>query len=40
MTDIRIYDDTANKIENLAEEYDTSVAEIIDALMDFIDEVI
>ena len=40
MTDIRIYDDTANKLENVAEEYDTSVAEIIDSLMDFIDEVI
>ena len=40
MTDIRIYDDTANKLENVAEEHDTSVAEVIDSLMEFIDEVI
>ena len=40
MTDIRIYDDTANKLEHVAEEHDTSVAEVIDALMEFIDEVI
>ena len=40
MTDIRFYDDAANKLENGAEEHYTSVAEVIDALMDFIDEVI
>lgn len=38
MTDIRIYDYTANKLENVAEEHDTSVAEAINTLMDFIDE--
>lgn len=35
MTTIRIYDDTAKKLEELAERADTSIAEIIDVLMDF-----
>lgn len=39
MTNITIYDDTAEKLEEIAERQDTTVAELIDALMDFIDEI-
>ena len=38
MTSITVYDDTAKKIEQVAEKHDTSVAEVVNALMDFIDE--
>lgn len=38
MTSIAVYDDTADKLEQIAEKQGTSVAEVIDALMDFIDE--
>lgn len=39
MTDITIYDDTAHDIEKLAEALDWSVAEVIDALMEYSDEI-
>lgn len=38
MIEIRVYDDTAEAIENLAEKLDTTVAEVIDSLMQFADE--
>lgn len=38
MTIIRVYDDTAKILEKVSEEKDVSIAEVIDALMDFIDE--
>lgn len=39
MTNIMVYDDTAVVLETLAECKDTTVAEIIDSLMEFIDEI-
>lgn len=38
MTSIMIYDDTAEVLEKVAEKQGTTVAEVVDALMDFIDE--
>ncbi len=39
MTTITVYDDTEKKLEELAEICDTTVAEIIDSLLDYADEV-
>ena len=39
MTNILVYDDTAEKLEEISDKNDMTVAEIIDALMDFIDEI-
>lgn len=39
MTNINIYDDTAKLLEKKAEESDTTIAEVIDVLIDFIDEI-
>ncbi len=38
MTNITVYDDTAEKLEEIAEKNDTSVAEVIDMLMEYADE--
>ena len=39
MTNITVYDDTAKELEKVADRMDTSVTEIIDALMDYIEEI-
>ena len=39
MTTITVYDDTAKTLEQVAEKMDVPVAEVIDALMDFIDDI-
>lgn len=39
MTTIRIYDDTAKIIEELAEKYDMTEAEVIDYILNDLDEV-
>lgn len=38
MTKITVYDDVAEALEAKAEDMDTTVAEVVDALMDFINE--
>lgn len=38
MTKITVYDDVANALEAKADEMDTTIAEVVDALMDFINE--
>lgn len=38
MTTITVYDDTADALERLSNEKEISIPEIIDALMDFADE--
>jgi hypothetical protein len=39
MTNITVYDDTAKQLEKVADKMDTSIAEVIDALMDYIEEI-
>lgn len=39
MTTIEIYSDDADRLDNASEELDMSVAEIISALMEYLDEV-
>ena len=39
MTNILVYDDTAKQLEEVADKMDVPVAEVIDALMDYIDEI-
>ena len=39
MRNILVYEDTAEKLEKIAEERDTTTAELIDLLMDFINEI-
>lgn len=39
MTNISIYDDTAKILEEVAERHNTTVAEVVEALMDFISDV-
>lgn len=39
MTTIEIYSDDADRLDNVAEELDMSVAEIVSALMEYLDEV-
>ena len=39
MTNITVYDDTEKRLEELAEICDTTVAEIIDSLLDYADDV-
>lgn len=38
MTNISVYTSTAEELEKLAEDNDLSIAEVVDALMDFVDE--
>lgn len=38
MTRINVYDDSAEKLEQLAEQLDTSVADVIEQLLDFANE--
>ena len=38
MTSIRIYDVEADKIENIAYDNDLTVADIVEMLMDYVDE--
>lgn len=39
MTDILCYDDSAELIEQVAEDLDLPVADIVDMLLDYIDEI-
>ncbi len=39
MTTIRVYDDTAKVIEELAEKYDMTEAEVIDYILNDLDDV-
>lgn len=38
MTEIKIYDTCAEKIEEIAEKNDSTVAEVVEALLEFEDE--
>lgn len=38
MTTIRVYDETANLLEEIAEKYDMSVYELVDEILDQLDE--
>ena len=38
MTNITIYDEDAKTLDDFSEEHDTSIAEIISILMDYLDE--
>jgi len=38
MTNITVYDDTAEKLEEIAEKNDTTIAELIDMLIEYADE--
>lgn len=38
MTTIRVYDDTANLLEEISEKYDMSVYELVDEILDQLDE--
>ena len=38
MTKVNAYDDSAEKLEELAERYDITVAEVIDVLLEYSDE--
>lgn len=39
MTNITVYDDTAKELEKVADKMDIPVAEVVDALMDYFDEI-
>lgn len=39
MTKITVYDTEAEELEKIADENDTNVAEVIEVLMEYIDEV-
>lgn len=39
MSVILVYEDTAERLEKIADERDTTTAELIDLLMDFINEI-
>jgi len=39
MTNIAVYDDTANKLEEAADRNNTTVAEIIDLLMEYLEDI-
>ena len=39
MTNITIYDTDAKRLEEVAERHNTTVAEVVEALMDFINDV-
>jgi len=38
MTTIRVYNETANLLEEIAEKYDMSVYELVDEILDQLDE--
>ena len=38
MTSILVYDDTATALEKLAEQLDTSIAEVVEELLEYSDE--
>lgn len=39
MKNILVYDDTEKELEEIAMQYDVTVAEIVDCLMEYIEEV-
>ena len=39
MTNISVYDDTAEKLEQAADRNNTTIAEIIDLLMDYLEDI-